>query len=97
MRLKKDELKWIKILSKKYFGTDCNIWIFGSRVDDTQKGGDIDIFVETKLNSTLSDKIVFLRELETAIGEQKVDLIVKTPKSQPKDIYETARREGIVI
>ncbi len=97
MRIKNDELKWIKILSKKYFGTDCQIWLFGSRADDHLKGGDIDIFIETKLNSTLNDKIVFLRELETAIGEQKVDLIVKTPGSQPKDIYETARREGIAI
>ncbi len=97
MRLNNKELEWIKKLSQKYFGMDCETWIFGSRTNDNLKGGDIDIFIETQLITSLKEKIFFLNEYEQHFGEQKIDLIVKTPASANNDIYIIAKKEGIKI
>lgn len=47
MRLQRDE---INIIKSTLYETieDAKIFLFGSRTDDTKKGGDIDLFVQTK-------------------------------------------------
>ena len=54
---------------------DAQIFLFGSRVDDDKRGGDIDLLV-------ISDKIDFSTKLKILIkiydliGEQKIDIII---------------------
>ena len=84
-------------LSKKYFGKDCRVWIFGSRADLTKKGGDIDIYIETpEYKNILDKKLDFLVELDKKIGEQKVDLVIKPLNSQDY-ISQEAKSTGIRI
>ena len=45
MRLSLKEQQEIKKILKDIFG-DVKIYIFGSRLDDSKKGGDIDIFLQ---------------------------------------------------
>ncbi len=47
MRLTKQEIDIIKSRLTNLFG-DIEIYIFGSRLDDRAKGGDIDIFIVPK-------------------------------------------------
>jgi len=44
MRLKPKEIEIIKSTLQEILG-DCKIKIFGSRLDDKKRGGDIDIFI----------------------------------------------------
>ncbi len=44
MRLSDFEIKSIKEVAKKNFGESVKITLFGSRVDDTKRGGDIDLY-----------------------------------------------------
>jgi len=44
VRLTSKEIKIIKNKSLEIFG-ECEIYIFGSRIDDNKKGGDIDIYI----------------------------------------------------
>ena len=75
MRLSQKEISAIKnnILG---FDQNAKIYLFGSRVNDNAKGGDIDVLV-------ISDKIGFTEKLKIRTGifkeieEQKLDLIVK--------------------
>lgn len=75
MRLTKKEISAIKenILS---FDEEAKIFLFGSRLNDQKKGGDIDILV-------ISDKIGFLEKIKIKTGifkkieEQKLDIVVK--------------------
>ncbi|MDW7972265.1 MAG: hypothetical protein RMI01_03555 [Thermodesulfovibrio sp.] len=99
MRLDERTLKIIKLLAEKYFGQYCEVRIFGSRVNDTKRGGDIDIYVKTDLNDdVLEKKASFLAELKMKIGDQKIDLIVENTKNPEKgSIYEIARTTGIKI
>ncbi len=39
MRLSEQELSSIKLSFKKHFTPNDHLWLFGSRVDDTRKGG----------------------------------------------------------
>ena len=75
MRLTEREISTIKsnILS---FDNEAKIYLFGSRVNDSEKRGDIDILV-------ISDKIGFIEKIKIKTGifkeieEQKLDIVVK--------------------
>jgi len=49
MRLTEFEKKEIKHAVEKNFGTEIDVYLFGSRIDDSLKGGDIDLYIETDL------------------------------------------------
>lgn len=57
------------------------VYLFGSRVDDTKKGGDIDILVlsETKLHHAELYKMKL--SFFSKFGEQKLDIVNFTTKS----------------
>jgi len=65
MRLTQSEITLIKNTIKKYIN-DAKIYIFGSRLDDSKKGGDIDIFIITdkKVTLQIEAKIKFFLEEE---------------------------------
>jgi predicted nucleotidyltransferase len=99
MRLTEYEIKAIKETSVKVFGEGSNTYIFGSRVDDTKKGGDIDIFIETDKNTDIfENKLKFLVELEKKIGERKIDVVIKSADSdQNLLIYKIAKAQGVLL
>ncbi len=75
MRINNETIELIKELANKYFGVDSKVFIFGSRIDDSKKGGDIDLYIETSLDlkNIVNNKNLFLVELEKNITEQKID------------------------
>jgi len=81
--------------AKKYFGNNIKLYLFGSRVDDSKKGGDIDLLIETNDKVDTETEISFLRAIYKNITSRKIDLLVKTPYRQDKPIYHTAVKEGI--
>ena len=63
------------MLAYKHIDQNARIWLFGSRVDDDKRGGDIDIYIEsTNISTPLKRKIALKTSLIEAIGEQKIDL-----------------------
>lgn len=89
MRLLPAEIQIIKQLTLKYFGAGARVSLFGSRVDDTVKGGDIDLFISDSEPSlfTVENKIRFLVELKRHIGNQKIDLVFDTPSTQANQAF----------
>lgn len=75
MRLTKNEISVIK-KSVLDFDPAAKIYLFGSRINDLAKGGDIDILI-------ISDKIGFIEKIKIKskifkeIEEQKLDIVVK--------------------
>ncbi|GIV29702.1 MAG: hypothetical protein KatS3mg028_0768 [Bacteroidia bacterium] len=63
--------------------SEANVYLFGSRTDDTKKGGDIDILVLSgKLKSI--DKIKILTNIYQQMEEQKIDIVIaKTLDDNP--------------
>lgn len=101
IRLQDYELLAIKSLFKKYFLPEDNLWLFGSRVDPSRKGGDIDLYIETKAasaNEGLLMKDKFLMNLEAEIGEQKIDIVLNILNSGfTIPIHDIAKLRGIKI
>lgn len=98
MRLKSEEINAVKQAALNYFGSDAKVYIFGSRVSDVKKGGDIDIYIETCLRTDeyIKKKIPFKLELYKKIGEQKIDVVVNN-FTDHQYIYEVAKKEGVMI
>ena len=67
------------------------IFLFGSRVNDEKKGGDIDVYFETSKNLGLKTKLTLEYQL-TTLCETKVDLLVKNPEQEEKPIFNIARQ-----
>ena len=74
MRVLKPEINIIKNNILK-FDKDAQVYLFGSRVDDNKKGGDIDILIISDLIKKYDlIKIEYL--IFQQIDEQKIDFII---------------------
>ena len=95
MRLTKVEVNAIKKTFDEVFGNG-KIYLFGSRVDDAKKGGDIDLYIQTEdQQNLLIKKIDFLAKLKERIGDQKIDLIIS--KDTSSVIEQEAMSHGVEL
>lgn len=102
MRLSEREVDVIKSAAHRHFGADAEVRLFGSRTDDTLKGGDIDLYVHsdafTDAAAALRAEMAFWSELQVELGEQRIDVLVDYPAKQSRlPIYRIAREEGIAL
>jgi tetratricopeptide (TPR) repeat protein len=95
MRLNIYEQKMIKKVFLETF-KNGHIYLFGSRVDDSQKGGDIDLYIDSKnIENPFEKKIEFLVSLKQKIGDQKIDVIIS--KDKTRVIEKEALQYGIKL
>lgn len=80
-------------------GQDARVSVFGSRALDDGKGGDIDLFFETDL--ALANRAQAICQLSgaltMALGDRKIDLILKDAVTPSNPIFEIARRTGVPL
>jgi len=74
MRLKSYERETIKRIAKD-FDPGAKVFLFGSRTDDSAKGGDIDLLIFTE-RKTLSDKLKLKIKLKEKLGDGKIDIVL---------------------
>jgi len=90
--------RYVEVI-KKYFNLffqNGEIYLFGSRVDDAKKGGDIDLYLVVQEHSNLFEKkIKFLSRIKRELGEQKIDIVFNTDSSRL--IEKEALRWGIKL
>lgn len=99
MRLDPTEIAAIKDIAARHFGADAGIWLFGSRLDDQRRGGDIDLLVESRLpdaGAVVQAEIGFLADIKQRIGERKIDVLVDFPsRSLRPPVFRVAREQGV--
>ena len=81
MRLTDYEVKMIKQVFLDIF-EHGNIYLFGSRVDDEKRGGDIDLYIQTNDENILTKKIKLLSKIKQIIGDQKIDIVISRDKTR---------------
>ncbi|MDA3949498.1 MAG: nucleotidyltransferase domain-containing protein [Spirochaeta sp.] len=86
-------------IAAELFGPDATVTLFGSRVDDAARGGDIDLMITTGLDSATArrKKIRFLVRLKQRIGDRRIDVVLRTPDSRERTIHRIALTEGVTI
>ena len=97
MRLSPEQIAQIRQSATETFGPDARVWLFGSRVDDSKLGGDIDLLIQSDpmpAYETLTRKIRFLGNLEKALGERKIDVVIETP-GDIRPIVRVAHETGV--
>lgn len=95
MRLKKEHIEIIINSTHEFFGEDVSVYLFGSRLDDAKKGGDIDLYIETyKKDKLIENKIKLITALQKKLGDQKIDIVVNNFDND-KLIYSIAKNEGV--
>lgn len=101
MRLTEAQVKAIQDNFFVSFMEGDKIWLFGSRVDDSKKGGDIDLYIETNYNDLFivtRKEIEFIANLKKIIGDQKIDIVINIlTRNQQLPIYNEARNTGIQL
>ena len=97
MRLSPQIAEKLVSLAKENFGEDCKLYLFGSRVDDSKKGGDIDLLLECKDEISSEQKIMFLANVQRNITERKVDLLIADKNRQDLEIVRIAKETGIEL
>ena len=95
MRLSQKEIEAIKTNFEKFFDEGV-LYLFGSRVDDTRRGGDIDLYIATQNRENLvAKKIKFSASLQREIGEQKIDIVLDYGNNRLID--KKAKEQGVVL
>lgn len=98
MRLTSEEVSAIKAAAIEVFGENVVVRLFGSRVDDSKRGGDVDLHVE------LDDRRQrgqhdgrFMNMLWQAIGEREIDVVYAVRGDRLTSIDRKAIEQGIAL
>lgn len=99
MRLDDKTRDIIKNEVASQLGAQAVVRLFGSRVDDAQRGGDIDLLIEPHqaLVSRIQAECRLAARLFIKLGGRKVDVLIKDPLQPTQAIYEQALRHGIIL
>ena len=97
MRLTAKQVGVIRGVVSDLAGEAAVVRLFGSRIDDQAKGGDIDLLVELPypvdepawLSARISSKISMLMD------GRKVDVLLDAPNLSQFPIHDVARTQGI--
>ena len=100
MRLTESQVALIKSAAAEVFGKQAQVWLFGSRVDDTRRGGDIDLYIElppTLENHRQTLETRFWTRLQNNLGERKIDVLTHVQGTPLRPVDQQARATGICL
>jgi len=99
MRLTEHARKLIRDAVQEVFGAEATVSLFGSRVDDSARGGDIDLLVE--LRQPVADRehkiLQLIARLQLRLGDQPIDVLVLDPATERRPIHEQALLTGVLL
>ena len=99
MRLSQHQQQTIRRIVGEVFEEPVTILLFGSRVDDDARGGDIDLLVQC--SKPVAHPAVTASRLSTRISRalqgRKVDVVLEAPSLQYLPIHDVAHRTGVPL
>ena len=99
MRLTPTQARMIRETVRSMLGPGARVRLFGSRTDDTARGGDIDLFVEVDrlLDNRAAAASRLGAQLQRMLGDQRIDIVLVDRDSAPQPIHAVARQQGIPL
>ena len=95
MRLTERQRAIIREAGMRHFGVVPRL--FGSRLDDAGRGGDIDLFIprDWPPEESVPWRLCFCAELRRCLGDQKIDVVVENQLSS--SIQNKAKQQGVPV
>ena len=97
MRLTPTQIDTIHSTTQAVLGEGAKLTLFGSRVDDQARGGDVDLMIE--VSKALAEPSVmsahFASRLSRAFEGRHVDVLLKAPNLQEQAIHRVAEKTGV--
>jgi len=93
LRLSSKEINLIKNKVSIIFG-EAIIYLFGSRIDDSKQGGDIDLYIIPKENDDLFRKKMKIKTVLEDVLFKPVDIVLSKERSR---LIEKEAMKGIIL
>lgn len=98
MRLTSEEIDAIRQAAAEAFGASVVVRLFGSRVDDARRGGDIDLHFEVDPGADTEDNLdLFEERLFARIDPQRVDTLFSVRGCATGVFEQIAYRDGRIL
>ena len=102
MRLQPKEVEAIEQAAREAFTPGTTVFLFGSRVQDAARGGDIDLLVETPETMSPEELVQrrtrFVSRIYRALDEQRIDVVIATRGQQDsRTVVAMAKRDGLKV
>lgn len=99
MRLTDHETQTIRQLARQVGGSQSRVRVFGSRLDDTARGGDLDLLLE--LPEPVENPALMAARLSAQVSRamhgRKVDVLISAPNLMRLPIHDIAFKEGQLL
>lgn len=99
MRLTTQQMQGICKIVKQIAGENARVWVFGSRLEDTAQGGDLDLMVE--LSDPVDNPALMSATVSTHVSRlmqgRKVDVLLYAPNLKRLAIHDIAFKEGKLL
>jgi len=99
LRLSSGQTQSIVAVTHAVAGVRAVVKLFGFRLDDQARGGDIDLLVEVPdpvdQAACLAARIT--ASLQRALGDRKVDVLLVHPHTQLQPVHLEAQRQGVLL
>lgn len=99
MRITPDQARIIREQVGRNIGSDARVWLFGSRADDAQRGGDIDLLIEAThpIRDRVATACRIASNLQLQLGDQRIDILLIDPATTQQPIHRIARETGVPL
>ncbi len=94
MRLTHAQIDAIQSTAQAVLGQDAQVWLYGSRLDDHRKGGDVDLLIEISQKVSIMRRAKIKYQVEAALQLPVDILMVQT--GQTASAFETIARARAV-
>ena len=99
MRLTEDQTQTIRQLARQVAGIKSRVRVFGSRLDDTAHGGDIDLMLE--LPEPVDNPALMAAQMSALVSRamhgRKVDVLLSAPNLMRLPIHDLVFKEGQLL
>lgn len=102
MRLQQNEVDAIVQAARAAFVPGTEVFLFGSRLRDAARGGDIDLLVETPEAMSPAELVQrrtrFVSRIYRELDEQRIDVVIATRGRQDaRAVVAMAKRDGLKV
>ncbi|MGM0477528.1 MAG: nucleotidyltransferase domain-containing protein [Pseudomonadota bacterium] len=97
MRLSERNRAIIRDTVREVVGEEADVHLFGSRTDDTGRGGDIDLLItsDTPVVERERKALRVVARLQRRLGDQPIDVLIVDPDTPLQAVHREALRTGV--